>query len=114
PPKSPPVLMVSETLAARMWPGQSSVGKQLVVDCAAGAYPCEVGGVVGDIRFRGPRSEPAAEFYQPHAQRPYLILNVVLKTTGNPRALIPQVRAALMSIDPQKPAQGLYPLDDLI
>ena len=112
--QSPRVIMVSETLARRMWPGQRAVGKQLVIDYAAGTYPYEVVGVVGDLRFRGPRSEPAAEFYQPHAVRQYLVLNVVLKTTGNPRALIPSVRAALMSIDPQKPAQGLYPLDDLL
>jgi putative ABC transport system permease protein len=110
----PRVIMVNETLARRVWPGQSAVGKQLVIDYAAGTYPYEVVGVVGNLRFRGPRSEPVPEFYQPHAQRPYLILNVVVKTAGDPLALIPQVRAALMSIDPQKPAQGLYALQALL
>ena len=38
------------------------------------------------MRFRGPRSEPQAEIYLPHAQRPYLIMNVVLKSAGDPRA----------------------------
>ena len=107
--------MVSETLARRLWPGQRAVGRQLVVDYStAGTYPYEIVGVVGDMRFRGPRSEPRAEIYLPHAQRSYLILNVVLKIAGDPRALIPAVRAALKDIDPQKPAHGLYPLEDLI
>ena len=41
-------------------------------------------------------------------------MNVVLKTAGDPRGLIPTVRAVLKEIDPQKPAHGLYPLEDLI
>jgi len=53
------VLMVNETLARRLWPGQSAVGQQLVVDySSAGTYPYEVVGVVADMRFKGPRSAP--------------------------------------------------------
>lgn len=114
-PASPRVVMVNESLAGRMWPGENVIGKQLVVDYStAGTYPYEVIGVVGNVRFRGPRSTPAPEIYFPHAQRPYLILNVVLKTPGDPRALMPAVRSALKEVDPQKPAQGLYLLEDLV
>ncbi len=114
-PTAPLVLMVNESLARRLWPGQSAVGRQLVVDYStAGTYPYEIVGVVGDMRFKGPRSAPGPEIYLSHAQRPYLILNVVLKTSGDPRALMPAVQAALREIDPQKPAQGLYLLEDLL
>jgi hypothetical protein len=114
-PESPGVVMVSETLARRLWPGQTAVGKRLVIDYStAGTFPYEIVGVVGDVRFRGPRSEPLAEIYLAHAQRPYLIQNVVVKTAGDPRALIPPVRAAFRDVDPQKPAQGQYALADLI
>ena len=44
--------MISSTLASRLWPGQSAVGKQLVVDYStAGTYPYEIVGVIGDLRF---------------------------------------------------------------
>jgi putative ABC transport system permease protein len=110
-----PVVMVSETLARRLWPAGGTVGSRLVVDqSTAGALRYEVIGVVGDVRFRGPRSQPAPEIYLPHAQRPYLILNVVLRTNGDPRALIPSVRGVMKDIDPLKPPHGLYPLQDLI
>ena len=113
--RTPRVLMVSETLAKRLWPGQSPVGKQLVVDYStAGNHASEIIGVVGDLRFRGPRSEPLSEIYLPHAQRSYLILNVVVKTMGDPRALVPDVRSALNAVDVQRPPQGMYPLEDLI
>jgi putative ABC transport system permease protein len=114
-PASPRVVMVSEMLARRLWPGQSVVGRRLVVDySSAGTYPYEVVGVVGGTRFRGPRSEPLAEIYIPHAQRSYLILNVVVRANGDPRLLIPSVREALKAVDPHKPAHGLYALEDLM
>ena len=109
------VLMVNETLARRLWPGRSAVGRQLVVDySSAGTFPYEIVGVVADMRFKGPRSVAGPEVFFPHAQRSYLILNVVVKTSGDPRALGPAVRGVLREVDPQKPAQSLYPMDELL
>ena len=114
-PQTPGVVMVSETLAQRLWPDGRAVGQRLVVDFStAGTYPYEVVGVVGDVRFGGPRSAPLAEIYLAHAQRSYLILNVTMRSTGDPRMLIPTVRRVLKEIDPHKPAHGVYPLEDLV
>jgi putative ABC transport system permease protein len=114
-PEAPGVVMVSETLAQRIWPNESAVGKRLVIDYStAGTFPYEIVGVVGDVRFRGPRGDTLAEIYLAHAQRSYLIQNVVVKTAGDPRAMIPALRAAFREIDPHKPAQGQYALADLI
>jgi putative ABC transport system permease protein len=110
-----PVLAVSESLARALWPDQSAIGKSLVVDYStAGTYPYEVVGVVGDVRFRGPRSLPAAEVYFPHAQRPYLILNVALRGDAGHPPLAAEVRRILHEIDPQKPAHGVHRLADLL
>lgn len=114
-PTAPRVVMVNESLARRLWPGTSAVGRRLVVDYSTnGTFPYEIVGVVGDMRFRGPRSAPRPEIYLPHAQRPNLILNVVVKAASDPRLLIPAVQAALREVDPQKPAQSLHALDDLV
>ena len=109
------VVMVSETLAARLWPGRPATGQRVAIDYSTrgtGAY--EVVGVVGDVRFRGPRSEPRAEIYIPHAQNSYLIMHVAVRAAGDPRGVIPAVRAALREVDPQKPAYGLRLLTDLV
>jgi putative ABC transport system permease protein len=114
-PEAPPVVMVSATLANRLWPAQTAVGQSLAVDYStAGTAAYEVVGVVGDVSFQGPRSEPRAEIYLPHAQRSYLIMHVAIRSAGDPRALIPAVRAVLRDVDPLKPAYGLTPLDDLL
>jgi putative ABC transport system permease protein len=112
---SPRVVMVSEGLARQLWPGERAVGQQLVVDYStAGTYPYEVVGVVGDVRLRGPRSAPEREIYLAHAQRPYLTLNVVLKSSGDPRRLVPDVLRVMREIDSNKPPQAAQALEDLL
>jgi putative ABC transport system permease protein len=114
-PDAPGVVMVSETLAKRLWPGQRAVGQRLVVDYSTtGTYPYEVVGVVNDVRFAGPRSAPLAEIFLAHAQRSYLILNVTMRSSVDPRMLVPTVRRVLKELDPHKPAHGVYPLEDLV
>ncbi|MBL8222445.1 MAG: ABC transporter permease, partial [Bryobacterales bacterium] len=111
---SPQVVMLSERLARRLWPKESPIGTKLVVDYStAGTYPYEITGVVNDVRFRGPRSDVAYEIYFPHAQRPYLVLNVAMKTEGDPLQLAGAVREAMRGLDAQKPAQGIYALQHL-
>lgn len=114
-PEAPQVVIVNERLAARLWPGQDPVGRKVVVDYStSGTYPYEVVGVVGDVRFRGPRSEPRSEIYLPHAQRPYLVLNVAVKTAGDPTAVIAGVYEALRAVDPAQPPQQVTPLTELV
>jgi putative ABC transport system permease protein len=114
-PDAPKVVIINQTLARRIWKNKNPIGQKLVVDYStAGTYPYEIVGVANDIRFHGPRSEPRAEIYFPHAQRPYLVLNVAIRTSGDPRLLINPVREVLRRIDPQKPAHNITPLRDLV
>ena len=109
------VVILSEGLARRLWPGGNAVGRRLVVDYStAGTYPYDVVGVVNDVRFGGPRTEPRQEIYLAHPQRPYLVMNVAVRGTGDPRYLAPAVRDVLHEMDPRKPAHGLHTLVDLL
>jgi putative ABC transport system permease protein len=108
-------VILSEGLARRLWPDGMAVGKRLVVDYStAGTYPYDVVGIVNDVRFGGPRTEPRQEIYMAHAQRPYLVMNVAVRTAADPRYLAPAVREVLRELDPGKPAHGLYALSDLV
>ena len=114
-PRAPLAVILSEGLARQLWPAGDATGRRLVVDySSAGTYPYDVVGVVNDVRFGGPRSEPRLEIYMPHAQRPYLVMNVAVKTTQEPWRLAPAIRAVLRDLDPQKPAHGLHALEDLL
>ena len=114
-PDSPKVVMVNESLAQQVWPEGDPIGKRLVIDYGTvGTYPYEVVGMVNDLRFYGIRSTPRPELYLPHAQRSYLIMNIAVRTDGEPNVLVPELRKAVLEVDPMQPAFGVLPLDELV
>jgi predicted permease len=112
-PDGPPGVVLSGGLARRLFP-DGAIGRRLVIDYSMqGTYPYEVLGVVGDVRFSGPRRDAREELYLAYAQRPYLVMNVAVRGSGDARLLAPAVRRVLHELDPAKPAHGLYDLGEL-
>jgi putative ABC transport system permease protein len=111
----PRVLIVNETMARRTWPGESPVGKRLVLDYQNYETPYEVVGVVGDTRFEGFRSRPAPEAYIPHAQNPYLPMNLVIRAApgSSPLALAAVVRSTVLAMDASEPVHSLQTMSEL-
>ena len=107
------LVIVNQTLAERHWPGEDPVGRHLVIDYStSGTHPYEIVGVVGDLRARGPRDEPRSEVYLPHAQRPYLVMNLVVRSRLAPSVVAEQIRDVLYRLDPAQPAHSVIPLTD--
>jgi putative ABC transport system permease protein len=67
---------------------------------------------VGDVRHFGLTAEPVPELYLPHAQVPVSVMNLVLRTAGDPLAVAGPVRAALRELDPSLAAGTFVPLED--
>jgi hypothetical protein len=63
------------------------------LDYQRGSYPDEVVGMVRDARDDGPRSEPLPEILIPHSQNPYVVVNVIARTTLDPVAAAQTARA---------------------
>jgi putative ABC transport system permease protein len=111
----PRVLIVNQTMARRTWPGESPVGQRLMLDYQDYQVPYEVVGVVGDTRFEGYRSRPAPEAYIPHAQNPYLPMNLVIRMApgSSPLTLAPVVRATVLAMDASEPVHSLQTMSEL-
>lgn len=115
---APPVAILSETAAARLWPGQDAVGKQLRAG-AASTLPITVIGVAADARHRGrfrfsegaAAYEPQLDIYLPFAQRPSSLVTLGIRTTGAPDSSINAVRAAIASVDRSLPIYDIASLD---
>ncbi len=104
------VMIISETLARRAFPGQNPIGKRINC-CEAspeGAMKTVVG-VAGDIRSRGPATGPYPEFYLPLPQAPpeswnwFRTYYVVARAAGDARRLESAMRAMMQRIDPDVP-----------
>lgn len=91
---SPPVVLVSQNLAKRLWPERSAVGRHLRFGCADGVN-AEVVGVVRDTNIRTLGEAPQPHFYRPFAQRYTGLATLVVETFGDATAVAPAIRAAI-------------------
>jgi predicted permease len=96
---APAVAIVNETLARQAWPGQSAVGKRLVL--GHGRFPVDIIGVVRDAKYRTIGEGATPFFYVPAAQRYESTMWILIRSRGP--SLLPQVRALIRSMDPDVP-----------
>jgi putative ABC transport system permease protein len=111
---APAVIIINESLARSAWKGDDPLGRTLILDYQNGPSPRQVVGVVRDARYRGPRSDPAPEIFIPHAQNPYLVMNVVVRTTIEPDALAQAARAQALKVDPDQPVHSVTTMERLL
>jgi putative ABC transport system permease protein len=106
----PSTIVISRSLAAQLWPGQTAVGKRLFWG-GTGGTPRTVVGVVGDVRDIAPQREPEPMLYVPYNQVPMAAMTVVVRTAGgDPAALATSVREAIHTLDPVLPVADVHPL----
>ena len=105
--KTPTVVIVSEGIAQRFFPGESPVGRRVKL----GKDSAEIVGVVGDIRRAALSDEPRADMYFPFEQQPAPAITLFLRVAGDPEAAVPAVRATLRTIEPDAVVYGVQSLD---
>ena len=111
---APRVVVINQKLATSAWGSENPIGRNLVLDYQGGTYPYEVVGVVRDDRHDGPRSEPVPEIFIPHSQNPYLVLNVIARTTLDPLAVAQTARANALRVDRDQPVHSVTTMDQLL
>jgi putative ABC transport system permease protein len=94
------VVIVTDSMARRFWPGQDPVGARIKVGPAQFNPWLTVVGVVKDVRQVGLDSDIGFAMYEPLAQRPRLSLDVAVRSAGDPAALLASVRAELHRLEP--------------
>ncbi len=92
------VVLISQTGARKVFPNENPIGKTLLVTSAG--TPCEILGVVGDIRSTRIKEEPGMEFYRPWSQENFPFVNVAVLSTLNTDAVTKLVQSALSKVNP--------------
>lgn len=111
---TPAVLIVSKNFAQKVWPNDAPVGKRLMLDYNRGKYAYEVVGVTEGVRYNGLKEEPPQEVFIPHAQNPYLPMNIVVRTKADPNQLIELIKAEIRALDPTQPVSNIKTMNTLI
>jgi predicted permease len=119
-PTTPPVAIISEGLARRLWPEIKDGGEALSRQFRLGpptAATCEVVGIARDSRnsiFRPLDGPPPDTLYRPFAQDYAARASLVIRTSGAPEALIPAVRREVAALDEHLPPHEIQPLSENI
>lgn len=110
------VVMLSRALADRLFPGggQESLDQEVVIDYSQYDLRARVVGVVENVRQSGLQGSPRAALYIPHAQRPYLIMNLAIRVdpTVGPDAVA--LQKAIVEFDPNQPPHSVRPLAAMV
>ncbi len=107
-----PVAVLSQSAAARLWPGQDPIGKTIDVDWGSSTVR-RVIGVVGDVHHRGVRSDIQPTVYLPFAQLPHRALTLVIRTP-TPKSLIADIRARLRDLGEVLVVDEINPLSQVV
>jgi predicted permease len=92
------VVLISQTGAKKVFPGENPIGKTLLVTSAG--TPCEIVGIVGDIRSQRIKEEPGMEFYRPWSQENFPFVSIAVFSTLNTDAVTKLAQSALSKVNP--------------
>ena len=110
-PESLKVIIVNETLAKTLWPGQDPIGQILHADRPERT----VVGVVSDVRHLALEQKSGMEFYLPITQtNDYSSVDLVLRSSLIPAELAARVRAALKPIEPNLATGDIRTIQQLV
>ena len=104
------VVVVNETLARTLWPGQNPLGQRITTDGGR-----SVVGVVGDVRHEALEKAGGPEMYLPMRQTgDYAAMQLVVRTALPPDSLATALRTALRPVDPNLPVREFVTFQDLV
>ena len=113
-----PVAVVNETMARRLWPTQNAIGQCFLISGPGGSGrpSCRyVVGIMADGKYEELAEPPTAYFVVPYAQRnPGMPPTLIVRTSGDPHQVIPQVRRTLAELAPNLPYIDVHALADVL
>lgn len=113
--KTPPVAVISQSMAELVWPGQDPIGKHLRLGAKDSGEPWRmVVGVVASIKSSAFNPEPGRTTYVPFAQVPEVSSSLAVRTSGDPLTLEGSVREQVRSLDPDQPAYDMRSMEQVV
>jgi putative ABC transport system permease protein len=99
---APRVAVVNEQFAKHYWAGQDAVGKHIRLESANGTS-VEIVGVARTVTYRQTTERPTDFVYVPLAQHPIARMVLLMRSSGDPRALIEPLKDIVRALDANLP-----------
>jgi len=108
---SPPVTVISQTAARRLWQGGDPLGGRLIWRSGRSA---EVVGVVADVKAERVDGEDWPTAYMVYPQAPLPTMTIVLRTAEPPSTLGSAVVRVVHELDPEQPVADVRDLESVV
>ncbi len=118
-PGAPTAVLINESFAKRRFGAQSPIGQRLRMGPYIGRPDgpwATVVGVVGDVKQLSLALDPPDAVYFPMGQWLWfdIVQSLVVRTSGEPAALVPSVERAIWSVDPTPPLVRVATMSELV
>jgi predicted permease len=107
------VAVINESMARRLWPGQSPIGKHFYYDAAEGK-PVEVVGVSKDGKYQWMFEDPLPYFYLPIGQQHSSQRVLQIRTQGNPQDWKLMAVKQIHALDPALPVYDVLTMEEAL
>jgi putative ABC transport system permease protein len=104
--KTQRVVIINQRMAEMLWPGESAVGKRILIGTDS-RDPIEVVGVVKTGMYRNLAEDPKPYFYYPMTQRRPGSMMLLMRTNVDPRSLAGSIRKEAQALDRVVPAWSM-------
>jgi len=113
---SPNVVVISEGMARRYWPGEEAVGKRIAVGRIRSPEDwIQVVGVVKDVRQFELTADPKPQMYLTHRQFGFFdAQDLVVKTDVDSASMANAVRKAVWEIDKDQPVSNIRAMETIL
>jgi putative ABC transport system permease protein len=113
---APPVAIVNNAFAARYLQGVNPIGQRVSIGSPDRPRPATtIVGVIGDFRNAGATQPVRPELYIPvRQQTEWNQLYVLVRSDLPPESMLPAVRQAVVSLDPEQPVYQIQTLDEAV
>ncbi|MGH9934684.1 MAG: ABC transporter permease, partial [Blastocatellia bacterium] len=109
---APPVSIINETAARRFWPGQSAVGRRVIIGRPPYDRASVVVGVVKDSKYRRLTEEVRPAVFTPFLQRYRGDMTLHVRTAGEPGGMLAAVRREAQALDSSLPLYNARTLEE--
>jgi putative ABC transport system permease protein len=108
------VAIINDTAARRIWPDEEAVGKRIWLSIGWEKNDfAEIVGVVGDVKYRNVEQTVEPDVYISYLQTIEEAPSfVILRTSGNPSALVAGLRREILSLDKNVPLYDVKALEE--
>ncbi|MPY88819.1 MAG: FtsX-like permease family protein [Luteitalea sp.] len=107
-----PVAVINQTAARRFWPGQSPLGRRVIVGRPPDDESRVVVGVVKDSKYRRLTEEVRPAVFIPFFQRYRGDMTLHVRTTGDPATMLAAVRREVQALDASLPLYNTRTLEE--